>query len=387
MQIPMIDWLSVTIDIKGYPTKESRNQKWNDSLGQFIETTENPQMLLLIDQLDELKQQAITYRSEYNQEKVCIDIGGMKFEVKANGSNGYAYILHNHLLEIRIAKYRSPNENNYPIFIHLKADLLWEKGPQQAWTWLTTWIKNNFGEITADKLNRVDLCCHTDKIALNTEHIERFKGRYTTYTIHMAGKECTGFEFGSRKTGTIKARIYNKTKEVIEKKTKLWFFDIWAKNNLNPNNVWNIEFELHRTFFKEIEIESCQELFKNLKPIWKYLTCNWLVMIDLTDPRPDRCQTNQEWKELQESFNRFQGKGQITRKKQADCQIETLIASGMGYISSYSALTGLINPEEAVKSLLDYGLQKLRRRGKDFSSIVKTKAGLFVGQRAIGCHI
>ena len=251
--IPMIDWLSVTVDIEEY-----------DKCLSF-----------LLPKLEILKERATVIRSQQLSEKVLINIGGDTFEVKPTGTASYAYILHNDLLEVRFAKVRSRSIETYPIYVHFKSEFLWLNGPENCWLWFLHWIENNLGSVYSNKVNRVDLCCHVDSIGeLNPE---LFRGRYCDDNVRRSNREISGIDFGSRKSGNIFARIYNKTLE-IKKSRKSWFNDIWEENKLNSGNITNIEFELNRNFFRNAligecgKIDSCEQLFDNLKSLWKYCT-------------------------------------------------------------------------------------------------------------------
>ena len=215
MEIPMIDWLSVTIDIENY---EERLHK-------------------IIDDLEYYKKIASKNRNEHKNDKITYKIGEEIFEVYPNGAPSYAYILRNNQMELKLAKYRSRNENNYPVYIHFSSTFLWEIGPENAWYWFVNWVEQNMGKVKKDKLNRVDLCCHSDSIRFRREDEERFKGRYRNERASRSNREFTGFEFGSRGSKAIVVRIYNKSKEVTDKKNKLWFKYIWRDRGLNPEEV------------------------------------------------------------------------------------------------------------------------------------------------------
>lgn len=354
MEIPMIDWLAVTVDIVSY---ELRAKK-------------------LIDELENLKELASENRCKHKSDKVCIDIGKETFEVLSNGAIGYAYILRNNQMELKMAKFRSRNENNYPVFVHFSSAFLWAVGPENIWYWFKDWVEKYIGPVKRDKLNRVDICCHTDSIQFKREDEERFKGRYRKERASRSNREFTGFEFGSRGSGTIFVRIYNKSKEVADKKEKIWFYIIWEDNCLKPMEVWNIEFELHREIFKQMKIETCDQLFSNIKSIWRYLTAEWLVMINQDSNRSERCSMVREWESLQKAFDKYEGKKYITREKQKSCEKEALISSAMGYLTSYSALSGIKEPKDSALNLLTEGLRSLNTRGKDFRQIAKIKRKL-----------
>jgi len=355
MEIPMVDWLSVTVDIQAYELG-ARN---------------------IIKELEALKKQASEFRTNHIHDKIFFNIGDQTFEVYANGAIGYAYILRNHLMEIKLAKFRSTNEDNYPIFVHFSSEFLWSFGPEKAWYWFKDWIEQNIGSVYKNKLNRVDLCCHTDCILFKMDDLNSFKGRFRNKRINIEDKDLTGFEFGSRSSGTIYLRIYDKSKEVFKKKDKLWFLEIWQKYGLEHSNVWNIEYQLNRDIFKEMKIETCEDLFNKLGILWEYLTQEWSVLVDETSTRLERSNPTKEWITLQKAYKNYQCEGFITRKKQADCHLDALLLSAMGYFTSMLALSKVNNLEEGMMKFLKDGIKALALKGKDINHIIEMKRKLY----------
>lgn len=357
----MIDWLSVTVDIDKYDINISSIKK----------------------ELEETKIASQELASENSAEKALIELFGQSFMMYPNGSASYAYIMHNDLLELRLAKGRSSNIETYPIYVHFKSEFLWNEGPEQCWKWFKKWITNNLGDVIANKVNRVDLCCHTDE---NIElDLNKYKGKYSECSLHHTNRKNTGISFGSRKGGTIVARIYNKTKE-IKKSRKLWFNGIWEKENMNTENVINIEFELKRKCIRSLKvndevIDSCEALFKNLCSIWFYCTSDWLVLLKGNYKRADRAQMHPTWETIQSAFASYKGEGLVHRKTQKKCKKEVLIPSLLGYLSSYAALSGIKDLNTATELFAKEGTWNYKIRGKNFNEIVDNKIKLIDAQR------
>lgn len=354
MKLPMIDWLSFTIDIQDY-------QKVCEELLTLLEIH---------------KTEAQELRAKNSSDKVTIQIGQETFEVLPNGHANYAYILHNKFLEVRFAKYRSRQPESYPIFVHFKSEFLWCVGPENAWDWFCFWTEYHFGKMASNKINRADLCCHCDDISFVSDDIENFKGRYAKSQIYLTERELTGIEFGSRNSGTVFARIYNKSLEVVQTKTKTWFYDIWQKREFNPDKVWNIEFELKREFFKQSGIENVNDFFERLQDLWRYCTVKWLNMIYPNNSRSERCPITMEWLLLQDAFNVFKSTNLISRHHQAQAEKQALVPSAMGYITAYGALCGINDPELAAESLISEGLKFLSNKNTSFGDVVNQKRRL-----------
>lgn len=330
------------------------------------------------DLLNEKKQLAQTYRSDFSNEKAIINICGANYEVLANGSMGFAYILHNSDYEIDLAVARSSQKDNYPVFVRIKQAPLWALGISKAYKNIKQWLEQIFGPASAEKLNRVDVCCHTDKIKFSELDLSYFKTRSTKKNTRVYGSTVNGFEFGSRKDSLIFCRIYNKTLELNETKKAKWFFEIWKERGADISNVWNIEFELKRNFFREYKIESVADFINKSKSIWKYLTTQWLVLCVKDRTRLENCSVNHFWELLSDNFfvNEYE---MFTRKsKQLTADSESLVFQILGYIRTYAAIEDIYDLSSAFERIYADVISCLERKNKSFEHLVSEKSVLYV---------
>ncbi|WP_202709701.1 hypothetical protein [Sporosalibacterium faouarense] len=360
MQLPNIDTLIATLDLVDYDTDASN----------------------LLKTLEIKKQESKNNVKEDSYENVLVTIGNMSFEIFPNGSRHHAYILHNDYYELKFARYRSRSVNNYPIFIKIKSACLWEKGYTQAWEDIKTLISNNIGEIATNKISRADLCCHTDELQIEASDIDRFSGKFRSDEIYRDDRKLSGFTFGSGKSKKIFCRIYNKTMEVVKKRQKLWFFNIWNENNMDKDNVWNVEFEIQRKFFKEYDIETVEDMFTKMSSLWKYCTFDWLQFKELDNNRKDRCSVTDSWINIQNSYNHIESKSLIKAEQRLDADADVLIPSIIGYITSFSARKKLGRKDdfdlgETIIDLTTRGLDYLERnKESNFVDEVQKKLAL-----------
>lgn len=341
MYLPMVDYLSFSVDIYSYG---------QDKVCRGI-----------LQSLEEKKRQSSNTGLREEMENVTIDLCGWAFEVLGNGSRGYAYILHNDEYEIRVSRYRSDNEDMYPIFVRIKQDALWGSTPQGAYKAIIFWLQLTFGQVKAVKISRADLCCHTDQFHFKQADIDRFRGKHRKENIRRCDRKLVGMEFGER-TSPVFLRIYDKTKEVMEKGQKLWFFNAWENEGADITNVWNIEFELHRDFFKEINVETVEQFFQRVKDIWAYLTTEWIEFVDLNNKRFSRCTVNKQWRKLKRQYDLEGSREQIKREKQTSIDSKMLIPQISGYMTKFGAMlkeNDIRNVFKlAIKSVNDYFEQK-----------------------------
>lgn len=360
MKIPNIDTLCATVDIHNYG---------------FGDLEQNRSAELLI-KLEQEKHNAKAQETQSMNKTHIITIGSQTFEILPNGSRGYAYILHNDAFEIKIAQHRSKKESFYPIFIRLKSEVLWSMGVEKAWNTAKEWITANVGDIKANKISRIDLCCHTDEIELTAADIDTFEGRYCQDTIYRNKRRVSTMYFGSGTTGKILCRIYDKTLEVKQKRQKLWFMELWENAGLNPEKVWNVEFEFSREYLKEVKLETVEDALSSLKSLWDYCTRSWLTKKKLDNERMTRCTIDPVWESTQEAFSNFQSKGLIKREKQLASSAFALIPGTIGNITSFAARADITDIDELFKIIKSQGTKYLRKKETDYEEVITEKMAL-----------
>ena len=308
--------------------------------------------------------------------KHLVLINGMSFELLPNGTRGYAYILHNSGYEVKIAQYKSQIESFTPIQIRISAEYLWSKSFMKSWYIIKSWIEETFGCIEENKISRVDLCMHTSDVDFIENYEVSYKGKFKKDSVNVldyTNKKINSITFGSRKGKNIYCRIYNKTLEVKETKNKTWFFDIWNKNELNVEKVWNLEFEIKSEFLREFKIKTIEDLEKSLRDIWRYCTEKWLLKIDRTNIRTDRCPVNHEWLEIQKAFDKYNSVGLIEREKQIEKNASVLLPNIIGNITSYAARKNITDMKKTFDDLYYNSKEYLENRNKDFKEETEKK--------------
>ena len=353
MLIPMIDSLFFSLDFENYP----------EIINNYV------------NELETLKSLAKEYTLNKSSEKAIITIGEMAFEVLSNGKNGYAYILHNDEYEMDIAQFRSSQSCFYPVKVRIKSECLWSRSPAGAYGYIYEWFEKNLGKIIANKVSRADLCCHTELLNVTTTMIDYFKGSFKKTNMRYDNRKISGIEFGVRDS-VICCRIYNKSLEVKQKGTKTWFYDIWKDNGLKSGDVWNIEFELHREFFKDYGIESVEDMFNHLNTIWQLCTKNWLVLVVGDRTRIENCSIDPVWQQIAGVFNEYVSKPLIKRERQVRADAESLIPATIGNITTVAARLGIDNDEKAFYTIMQKGEKYLDQKNHTYKTKIDEKISL-----------
>ena len=308
--------------------------------------------------------------------KHFITINNLNFQLFPNGTKGYAYILHNNGYEVKLAQYKSRLKSLLPIQIRISSEYLWSIGIENSWSIIYNWIVETFGNVEVEKVCRLDLCTHISDVDLTTNWEECYKGTFKKRNMFITNNQINSITFGTRDSKNIYCRIYNKTLEIQEKKHKTWFFEIWNKNGLNPENVWNIEFEMKSELLRKYDLYTVNDITTHLKDLWLLCTSKFLTKINNDNAKVERCSINSEWLEIQKCYDKFKSSQLILKKAKDDYDANALVPSIVGNITSYCAYKGIILVEDMINDLKENGEKYLRKKATTFEKEVKEKINM-----------
>ena len=155
-----------------------------------------------------------------------------------------------------------PNDSTPRIVVQLRAMGLWTRGVDEVLTESfkkVTALLDEYGCLVENcKESRIDYCYHTNAVSSPSKIFRESSGRinnlhtnleHVTYTADLEHVErgtilhkdyvC----FGRKQSNNVRARIYDKAKEVIEMGYKDFFFKIWHDNGLiSYYDKWCMEY-------------------------------------------------------------------------------------------------------------------------------------------------
>jgi hypothetical protein len=188
-----------------------------------------------------------------------IDLRGYEnnllFEIGGGQKPVYAYQIRNEDYAFYFTK-RKREDKTFPVKVQINQFKLWDKGAIDAYI-EAIYILGQLGFICGQaKANRIDLCCHSDQFIWKLDDLKDFKypeniAKDNKPNWQRLDPETGEFEtvyYGDR--SRLQLRIYNKSKEIKDKQ-KFYFNQIYEQKGIDPEKVWNIEFELHRDILKE----------------------------------------------------------------------------------------------------------------------------------------
>jgi len=160
-------------------------------------------------------------------------------------------------------------KSNPEIWVQIRSEFLWLYGEHDCVRMSLNTIEkflSCFGlDIQNVKENRIDYAYHTNYIQdplnffkeknLNSMQVSNFK-RYSLEGCFIGSDEVEKdyVTFGRKKSNNIFFRVYNKTKEVIEKGYKQFFIEIWHKNKMiSSYDKYCIEKAFHKSNYRYLD--------------------------------------------------------------------------------------------------------------------------------------
>jgi len=232
----------------------------------------------LLDDLDALRTQA-----QESGHPVDAEIGGYPIRVLGRGWGKYRYCLSHDLALIGITQSTSlPVVRVQPTAIAIHA-----LGPET----LVLWVRNLLDAAGIDAtlgVSRLDLHSDWQGIWIDAEERSSFVTYSDKRALYEVSEELSGLNHGQR-GGAVYSRIYDKTRESNKEGTD-WWPELWGDRFDPEQRVLRVEFEFSRDGLREFAIDTPEDAFEQLGPLWAYATGTWL---SLREPTPDA--TRSRW--------------------------------------------------------------------------------------------
>lgn len=296
-------------------------------------------VLPLVDRLEDCRKWA----GEVKRPAPC-EIGDKIFGIAPHGWDKYRFCL-----DHRIARIGFTTSRHLPtIRIQPRAECLHAVGPEATVATLVDLLAPDLGELRFG-VSRVDLFADWQGWTLGTADARRFLCRGDARRTYEVAGRFTGFEFGSRKTQTMSARLYDKTAETAAKNTG-WWFEVWGDRYAPGMPVHRIEFEIGRQGLGEFDLDSPGQVLGRADELWTYATEQWLTYRSpTTDRTRSRWPIAPEWRQVQRATLRHQAVGidRLRNAHRAD-SVDKLLPGLTGYLASLGALVGTEDIDDTV---------------------------------------
>ena len=220
--------------------------------------------------------------------------GGYGCWLQPKSLGKYRYWLEHPLAAIGITA-----SENLPAFrVQARAEALHSIGAAAVVRWFTGAASNE--DLTPSlTVSRLDLHSDWQGWNLNGDDRHRFVCRSRSLSTYEEDLTLTGFSFGNRRSKTITARIYDKTREIAGNGHD-WWMEKWGDEFDKEHQVLRVEFEFARQALGQMGISTPDDALRQTDRLWAYATQQWLTQRDPSDhQRAARWPVAAEWEQIQ----------------------------------------------------------------------------------------
>ena len=227
-----------------------------------------------------------------------------------------------------------------PVRVQPRSEFLHSVGPEKAVAVFEQLLAEHCVGLQFS-VSRVDLYADVTGIPLSSALQERFFCRADAKRIYESSGRCTGFDFGSRTTGTICARVYDKRLD-IDRTGADWWFEVWGNELHEDDSVTRVEFEIGRRALSEFGLDSPAQVLASAGGLWRYATVDWLTCrLPTGDSNSTRWPHAPEWRVVQQAAltNDEVALERLQDRARAG-SLRKLTPGLIGYVVGFAALVG-----------------------------------------------
>lgn len=280
-----------------------------DTLYYFYESNDSYDNLFLdvIDQLDDAKGRFEKRDIPYSNKDIKIQINKQTFNFNGK-AQGFFWFTHIDEYFSVGFKNRLTNRGLNDIQLQLNANGIYTIGLKTLLAYVDELLT---GYITGHKpLTRVDLniFVQADLSWISKEMFVARKRSYTSIFKEIATKHQLQTLYIGKKPFLL--RLYNKIEELKGSKKKEMMFEYFLNNGFDSlQDVFNIEFEMHRDYFKTFKIDTVDDLLLRAEMLFK--SClDSIRLVDLSiltdntigSKNKNRALTHQLWEHINASY-------------------------------------------------------------------------------------
>jgi hypothetical protein len=298
----------------------------------------------LLDRLD-----AARIEAEALDGELPFQFGNLAMLIAPHAFGKHRYSLDHPYLRLGV----SPKLSIPALRVQPRAEFLHGVGPRAMVDSIQDLLESECGAVKL-QVSRIDLFVDVQGWPLSGDGRNAFICRASELNTSEVHHELTGLQFGKRETGTINARIYDKTEELKRSGAEYWK-DIWGEK-FNPDlAVHRIEFEVARGALREFGLNDPHEVLDATGALWAYLT-RWLShRVPTRDSKRSRWPVSPYWEDICRAslVDGSWGLERTYRGTQRGEMGKTLPAL-MGYLARFGALSDSYSEEEMLENLKTY---------------------------------
>ena len=297
-----------------------------------------------LERLEHLRAEAVVL-----EVALAFDLGGVSMQLQPHAFGKYRFCLDHPFGRIGL----TASDQLPAIRVQPRAEFLHGQGPRGTVEWFRELLEVAFGPVLLS-VSRVDLFGDFQGWGLKGDHRQEFLSQARERNLHEDGEEFNGLQFGLRGSGTICARLYDKTIESAKTGSAYWK-DIWGVAFDPEQPVLRVEFEIARAALRQFGLNTPDEVLDATGALWGYLTSKWLShRVVSSDGTKSRWPVSKQWEAIRRArvgeddwgiARMYDGKGRGL--------LNNLLPSLVGYLASFGALTKSSSFAEIVPTLSD----------------------------------
>lgn len=317
--------------------------------------------------LDELH--TLRLLADQQEGPVEIVLGGLTMQLQPRKWGLYRYCIDDPYARIGF----SPKGKIPAIRVQPRAEFLHGAGVEFVVEWARSLLESVCGPVLF-QVSRLDLFADFQGLSVSGDGRHEFVCRADVRHLYEDGELFNGLQFGSRSSGTIFARIYDKTIESAKTGSAYWL-DVWGERYEPGLAVARVEFELHREVLRQFGVSTPEEVLGVSGSLWHYLTHDWLTHRTPTvDETKSRWPVSDQWRAVQRAgmSERAVGIARAYGAKQSGV-LENMMPSLVGQLANFGALTNCESGIDLIPTLERHLQDFSRSSGRAMASRIAEK--------------
>jgi len=280
--------------------------------------------------VDALKTRALEVGS-----KVDWTLGGYPVRVKPGRFGSYRYAIEHELALFGL----TPSDSLPAVRVQPTSLALHSLGPELT----VMWVRNVLDAAGIDavlSVARLDLHSDWQGLWIDAEERRNFVTYSDKRALYEVADDLSGLNFGQR-GGAIYARLYDKSREQ-ERKGDDWWPDVWGEAFDPAQRVLRVEFEFNRDGLRECGVNTPEEAFDQVGPLWAYAASKWLTLrVPTDDDTRSRWPIDDRWVAVQRATLAGNSiPAERVRSGQTAGSMRKLLPALVGYLTNAAVLLG-----------------------------------------------
>jgi hypothetical protein len=285
--------------------------------------------------------------AEAAHQPLPLRLGELSLGVAPHGWGRYRYLLAHGLGRIGL----TTSEHLPAVRIQPAAALIHAVGVEQTITGFAGLLAAEGAELRYS-VNRVDLFADWQGWALEAADRERFVCRASESRTFAEGSAWRGFSFGSRRSRSFFARIYDKTAEIAHSGAD-WWPGVWGDVHDPGRPVVRVELEVGRNALGEFGLDAPDGVLAGAGDLWRYGTGEWLTYRSPTaDATRSRWPLAAEWRQVQQArlCHEPLGLTRIAAGRRAGT-LRRIFPGLVGYLAGFAVAVGTAEIDDTLVAL------------------------------------